>query len=321
MSDFSIYPDGIDGYAQLPLVIDNVTEINAVTVNRLRSAIVNIENELGTQPSGDFKTVRLRLDYLENLDNVIGYKNPARVASLSNISDLSSGAPNVVDGVTLADGDRVLVAGQTDKTENGIYIVSDVGTGSDGSWVRSSDADTESKLIPGSEIYIVEGSVSGSSKFWLITQGPITLGTTPLDFISGVKVMQSDATPTTVFSGSSMPTTETAITEIDVLNFKEIEWFITVNDKLTATQIDAKIQFSDLESPGANDWSYLQTEEISSGQATLSDYVAQKSLSDFAGGSVFRIGISSAVRGRTMRLTIFSDANTGGVTVTAIRRV
>jgi hypothetical protein len=66
MSDFSIYPDGIDGYAQLPLVVDNVTRIDAVTVNRLRSAIVKIETELGTQPSGDFETVKARLDALEN---------------------------------------------------------------------------------------------------------------------------------------------------------------------------------------------------------------------------------------------------------------
>lgn len=251
----------------------------------------------------------------------LGYKNPARVASLSNVADLSSGAPNVVDGITLVNNDRVLVAGQTDKSENGIYTVSNAGTGSDGTWVRASDADTNLKLIPGSEIYVVEGSSSGTCKFWLITPGPISLGTTPLDFVSGVKVMQSDATPTTVFSDTTMPTTETAVTEIDVLNFKEIEWFITVDDKLAATQIDAKIQFSDLESPGADDWSYLQTEEIAAGQATLSDYVALKDLSDFAGGSIFRIGISSAVRGRTMRLTILSDAATGNATVTAIRRV
>lgn len=58
----SIYPDAIDGYAQLPLVVDTVTSVKATTVNRLRSAIVNIEGELGITPSGSFDTVRERLD-------------------------------------------------------------------------------------------------------------------------------------------------------------------------------------------------------------------------------------------------------------------
>ena len=62
----SIYPNSIDGYAQLPLVVDTVTHINAVTVNRLRSAIVNIETELGIQPSGTYTDVRERLDALED---------------------------------------------------------------------------------------------------------------------------------------------------------------------------------------------------------------------------------------------------------------
>jgi len=65
MADFSVYPDAIDGYAQLPLTIDNVTRVDAVTVNRLRSAIVNIENELGVLPSGTYNTVIERLDALE----------------------------------------------------------------------------------------------------------------------------------------------------------------------------------------------------------------------------------------------------------------
>jgi hypothetical protein len=61
----SIYPNAIDGYAQLPLVIDTVTRVDAISVNRLRCAIVNIENELGVLPSGSFPTVRARLDAIE----------------------------------------------------------------------------------------------------------------------------------------------------------------------------------------------------------------------------------------------------------------
>lgn len=61
----SIYPNAIDGFAQLPLAVDTVTPIDAISVNRLRDAIVKIETELGIKPSGNFVDVRARLDALE----------------------------------------------------------------------------------------------------------------------------------------------------------------------------------------------------------------------------------------------------------------
>jgi len=61
----SIYPEALDGTCQLPIAIDGVTKINAHSVNTLRSAIVNIEKELGITPSGIYSTVRARLDALE----------------------------------------------------------------------------------------------------------------------------------------------------------------------------------------------------------------------------------------------------------------
>lgn len=68
MSD-SIYPNGIDGYSQLPLAIDTVTRIDADSVNRLRNAIVNVETELGVNPSGVYVDVRTRLDNIDGQIN------------------------------------------------------------------------------------------------------------------------------------------------------------------------------------------------------------------------------------------------------------
>ena len=62
MANFSVYPEAIDGYATLPLVRNQIDEIRAEVPNRLRDAIVKIEQELGIQPSGTFATVRARLD-------------------------------------------------------------------------------------------------------------------------------------------------------------------------------------------------------------------------------------------------------------------
>jgi hypothetical protein len=70
MSDYSIYPDAIDGYAQLPLLVDRVTSVNSEGINRLRSAILNMENALGVSPHksdiyGDFKSTSDRLSDLD----------------------------------------------------------------------------------------------------------------------------------------------------------------------------------------------------------------------------------------------------------------
>lgn len=61
----SIYPNAIDGYAQIPLIIDTVTQINADAINRLRSAIINIETELGTIPSGTYTTISDRFNQID----------------------------------------------------------------------------------------------------------------------------------------------------------------------------------------------------------------------------------------------------------------
>lgn len=65
MSDYSIYPNALDGYSQIPLSVDGVTEVNAIGLNRLRSAIVNIEKELGIVPRGTYNNVSERLNTVE----------------------------------------------------------------------------------------------------------------------------------------------------------------------------------------------------------------------------------------------------------------
>jgi hypothetical protein len=62
----SIYPKAIDGFEQLPLVVDGVTKVNAFSVNNIREAVINIERELGIDPSSEnYDSVSERLDALE----------------------------------------------------------------------------------------------------------------------------------------------------------------------------------------------------------------------------------------------------------------
>jgi hypothetical protein len=71
MSDYSIYPKAIDGYAQIPLAVDKKSPINAESVNRLRSGIINIEKAIGVAPEfseefGSFPDFASRLDSIES---------------------------------------------------------------------------------------------------------------------------------------------------------------------------------------------------------------------------------------------------------------
>lgn len=62
----SQYPAQIDNNISLPPTVDNLTPVIGAVVNRLRTAIINTETELGIKPSGIYGTVRARLDALEN---------------------------------------------------------------------------------------------------------------------------------------------------------------------------------------------------------------------------------------------------------------
>lgn len=109
MSDYSIYPKAIDGYAQMPLAIDKLTPVKAESVNRLRSSILNVETTLGVAPHiSDFEEVFIdvneRLDDIEaqfdySLDRSYdgrGIRNrPSRIRGTGRIITADSGAVRI----------------------------------------------------------------------------------------------------------------------------------------------------------------------------------------------------------------------------------
>jgi len=120
---------------------------------------------------------RPRAHQLQDLD----YKQAVRVITTTNVT-LSGGAPNEVDGVSLSLGDRILVAGQTDGAENGIYQVTTVGAGSSGTWARTATADEDGEINAGMIVMVTEGTVNADVQWKLITDDPIVVGTTELEF-------------------------------------------------------------------------------------------------------------------------------------------
>lgn len=76
MAEFSSYPNQIDTTTELPKATDNVTPVNADIFNRVRDAIIAIENELGIQPSSTFSTVKARCDAFEARITDVGIAGP-----------------------------------------------------------------------------------------------------------------------------------------------------------------------------------------------------------------------------------------------------
>lgn len=138
--------------------------------------------------------------YVDNLSGGINFHAPCHVATTGNLSatylngvsgvgaTLTStvNAALVIDTHTLSVGDRVLVWQQTAGLENGIYSVTDAGSGST-PWIltRATDADNSptGELQNGDFTFIQVGATYGGYGFILNTTGAITVGVTAINYV------------------------------------------------------------------------------------------------------------------------------------------
>lgn len=103
--------------------------------------------------------------------NGLDVKDSVKAATTANVTiatALNSG--DTIDGVTLADGDRVLVKNQDTASENGIYVAGS-------SPARATDADGAGELSGGSFVFVEQGTVNADTGWVVTTDGPITIGT------------------------------------------------------------------------------------------------------------------------------------------------
>jgi hypothetical protein len=128
--------------------------------------------------------------YVDLMPHKLEIKKSCRALSDQNVS--LNMAPLAVDGITLEDGDRVLVNGQTDKKENGIYTVITKGTGNDGVWERAEDVDEDDEINAGMFAFVTEGETHEDTGWVVITNNPIDLGTHDIEFaqFSGIGMVQ-----------------------------------------------------------------------------------------------------------------------------------
>lgn len=117
--------------------------------------------------------------YVDSALDGRAWKQPVRVASTANINLAVAADPSPVDGVTLADGDRILLKNQTSGAQNGIYVA--VSAVDPTTWIRSSDANSALEL-EGAAVFVEEGTASHDYQF-AQTADSITLGTTALVWV------------------------------------------------------------------------------------------------------------------------------------------
>ena len=206
------------------LVIDGTAvTATAAELNYVDGVTSNIQTQLDARVdlSGDTMTGALVLSgdpsaalgaatkqYVDNLVTAaIHYHDPVRVESPDSAGNLNATYDNgtngvgatltnnstqaalVIDNVTLATNDRVLIYNQTNGYENGVYTVTNTGSAST-NWVltRATDADSYEVGNPdafggGDSFYVTEGDDGAGETYVCNNQGAITFGTTDITFV------------------------------------------------------------------------------------------------------------------------------------------
>ena len=138
--------------------------------------------------------------YVDNVTSGINFHEAVKAATVEALTASYSNGTNgvgatltnsgtmaglVIDGVTLLADDRVLVKDQTDAKQNGVYVVSVVGSPLV-NWelVRASDADNSpaGEFKAGDFNLVISGDVNAGYGFVNSSSGAITVGTTEVTY-------------------------------------------------------------------------------------------------------------------------------------------
>jgi hypothetical protein len=116
--------------------------------------------------------------YADSISQGLRIHEAAQAATTANV-DLSTGLVDstVIDGVTLATGDRVLVKAQTDASENGIYV-----TAASGAASRALDFDEPLEMSGGDFVFVLGGTLYDNTGWVKTSSDVVTVGTDDLEF-------------------------------------------------------------------------------------------------------------------------------------------
>ena len=136
----------------------------------------------------------------------------------ATLTNAGTQAALVIDGITMVVNDRVLVYEQTTQTQNGVYVVTDIGSVST-NWIltRSDDTDTygivgPNTLSEGSTFFVQQGTTGAGETYTCNTTGTIVFGTTNITFaqISAAQIYSAGTGLT--LTGTQFSISNTAVT-------------------------------------------------------------------------------------------------------------
>lgn len=109
-------------------------------------------------------------------------KRACKVATTASITTLAGGAPSTLDGVALSVNDRILVKNQATASQNGIYTVTTVGTGANGTWVRSAIDGNTAAFMAEASTSVDQGTANAGKTFRTTFNATNTLDTTAMNW-------------------------------------------------------------------------------------------------------------------------------------------
>lgn len=185
------------------------TTLEAAFFNDLQEELIGVIEGVGLAPTAGVRTqLRQAIELMISGSTGNDYKASVRVATTANIASLNGGAPNTLDGIALAANNRILVKDQATPSQNGIYYVATLGTGANGIWLRAVDADGAGEMTAGMLVVVEEGTAQADTLWMLSTDGPITIGTTGIQFVR----RDSGAANTAQLTSGSVTATAGALT-------------------------------------------------------------------------------------------------------------
>jgi hypothetical protein len=114
--------------------------------------------------------------YVDSVANGLSWKDAARVATTANIDLAAPGA--AIDGVTLSNGDRVLVWKQTNASQNGVYAFN----GAAAAMTRVDDLDTGAEFLSAA-LFVSAGASWGDTGFVCTNDTAPAVGSDNIEFV------------------------------------------------------------------------------------------------------------------------------------------
>jgi len=127
--------------------------------------------------------------YVDSVANGLDVKASVRYASTANVAGTYNNAAGTItagsngafsiDGQTPSQNDRILLKDQSTATQNGLYRVTTVGSGSEAYVLtRTPDGDEAVEITGGAFVFVEEGTANADNGYVFTHNGTPTLGTT-----------------------------------------------------------------------------------------------------------------------------------------------